>query len=146
MRFSFDTFASRCVLCAQRRSGTMAGMGWQDRPENYDEVEQRHFGWLQSDLGGYLALHEALAGFLPQNFLVGGYPLADGDERATRLHGLGFLNYSVVVNVLLAKAESERAGEEWTTVLDVYGHLSAFFLRLGAAIDIAMKFETAFRA
>jgi hypothetical protein len=86
----------------------------------------------------YLALHEAYRGFLPENF-NGGSLKAD-DVRAHALHRLGFQNYSVLVNTLLVKRVAETSGDI-SSMLDVYGRASAFFLRAGAVIDISRKLE-----
>jgi hypothetical protein len=115
----------------------MAGWG---SDESYDDVEKDHLAFLRQGLPQYLAFHQAYRGFLPENFNDGN--LKPEDPRARALHRLGFLNYSVLVNALLVKRAAENAGGV-STMLDVYGRASAFFLRAGAVIDISKKLEAA---
>lgn len=110
---------------------------WGTDSSFYDDVERDHLDWLKENLPNYLALHETYCGFLPENFNGG---LSDADVRAGELRRLGFLNYSILINALLVQRAAKTA-PSLTSMLDVYGRTSAFFLRAGAVIDIALPLE-----
>jgi hypothetical protein len=111
---------------------------WGANDTFFDDVERDNLEFVQEALPNYLAMHKAYCGFLPENF--NGDELGAADARAMELHRLGFLNYSILINALLVQRAADAAGD-LTGMLDVYGRTSAFFLRAGAVIDIAVRLE-----
>jgi hypothetical protein len=111
-------------------------------PTNYDAIEASELDWLKKDWPNYLAFHEAQAYHLPANFLDGTSrePLMDTDPRWNHLNRIGFLSYSIFVNLVLAKRITTIASAP-ADVLEVYDRTSRHFLRIGAAIDQAEFLE-----
>lgn len=108
----------------------------------YDSVEAEHLNWLHAIWPNYLEFHEAQGRHLPSNFLdsVSRQPLSLNDVRWEHMNRMAFLSYSVFINVALAKEVAEDVTPT-SGVLRVYDRTSAFFLRIGAAIDQAQHLE-----
>ncbi len=115
---------------------------WTDEPKNFDSIERDALVWLRADLGEYLRFHELDGGHLPENFAFTPTPNSfDDDARVKGLRRIGYLSYSVFVNLAIARRSAESLPGEFVDVLEVYDHVSRVALRIGAAIDIARLLE-----
>ena len=114
-------------------------MPWGDEDRYYDEIEWTNIGWLKTNLPSYLAFHERSAGHLAANFVTSaGLPLGKADVAAKNIRRIGYLSYSIFVNVILAR-DAAPAAASVESMLQVYDRSSRFFLRAGAAIDLAKE-------
>ncbi len=109
----------------------------------YDSIEVDHLHWLDANWPNYLDFHEAQGRHLPTNFLdsTSCEPLSSNDVRWQHMNQMAFLSYSVFINVALSKEAAEDLASI-SGALRVYDRTSAFFLRIGAAIDQAQHLET----
>lgn len=115
---------------------------WTDEPKNFDSIEQDALEWLRTELGEYLRFHELDGGHLPENFdFVPSPGSFDADARVKGLRRIGYLSYSVFVNLATARRAAEAIPGDFSDVLEVYDHVSRVALRIGAAIDIARLLE-----
>jgi len=116
-------------------------MAWRDTRSNYDDIEWGHMELLTKELPSYLEFHERHLGHLPQNFVEegSGAALAEGDARYDAINRIGFFSYAVFVNLVLLEHTIRALPREFRSAIEVYDHAGRFFLRAGAATDIAMR-------
>lgn len=120
---------------------------WTDDQTNFDSLEQDALGWLRLSLPNYLRFHEVDGGHLPQNFVFDdAQDPVELDPRTSGMHRIGYLSYSVFVNLGLARRGADETPDVFANLLDVYDHVSRVALRLGAAIDIAENLEVNHRS
>jgi hypothetical protein len=114
-------------------------MPWGDEDRYYDEIEWTNIDWLKLNMPSYLAFHASSAGHLSANFATtAGKSLGKTDAAAKNIRRTGYLSYSIVVNLVLAR-DAVPAAPALESMLQVYDRSSRFFLRAGAAIDLAKE-------
>lgn len=115
---------------------------WTECFTNFDSIEWASMDWLRSDLPAYLSFHEADLGHLPENFDFDSCKANfEDDARVRAARRIGFLSYSVFVNLATARRASNEVPESFDSLLNVYDHVSRVALRVGAAIDISRQLE-----
>lgn len=111
----------------------------------YDAIEANYLdGFLRPKLPNYLKFHNANYRHLPHNFESMGMALKKGDHRYKAINKIGYLSYSVFINLLLASHVVDQVTKDPKDPLRAYDLLSGFFLRIGAAIDIGKQLEKEF--
>jgi hypothetical protein len=115
-------------------------MAWRDRRANFEHIEWDNMKLLESELSAYLEFHEQDLGHLPRNFVDGsGASLLEKDPRFEAIDRIGFYSYAVCVNLVLLARTVRDLPAEFGAAIDVYDHAGRFFLRAGAATDIARR-------
>ncbi len=95
-----------------------------------DFVERENFKtFLEPHFGPYLDFHNANCHHLPDNFLTqAGSVLDENDPRREWIDRVGFLNYSIFINLLLAwNAAEEETDLSPQDVLNAYDLLSRVY-------------------
>ena len=105
-----------------------------------DYVERESLsGFIRPHFTAYLDFHVANHRHLPDNFAAqDGSSLGAEDSRRVWIDRVGFLSYSVFINLLLAwnTAHEDRQLPP-NDVLGAYDLLSRVYLRIGAALDLS---------